>query len=395
MLNYPNPTEDILLPYMHPNLAQLTRVWIATTLLTGKPLFPMKPRYIAPHHMISPLTARSQASSIIIWENNPFSSVDPAIHTSETANLTCVREVENLQSSQPIQSHKNNILPPSRMRLTISSLPSPKPPLTPKSSNLHTAKKSATGRRSFRVESPLRTFLTQVEFSQTSIPGSSQHSFIPPTSKKLPNIQVDKQDTPTTNRTRPPRQLCSSTKPLLEYDGFSKVPTYSHLDEPWGHLSEEIDTSKVFRVLLQNPNSLKLSEGDEMARYSFSEAFHLGVGAICLPETNTNWNLRSSLSQISWIIKPIWQCSCTQTSHLDDNFESTYPPGGTLTTICNNWTSRILEKGADPYGLGRWSCFILQGKGTVKIVLITAYQVCSTTISTLGPTTQTCSSIDS
>jgi hypothetical protein len=58
-----------------------------------------------------------------------------------------------------------------------------------------------------------------------------------------------------------------------------------------------------------------------------------------------------------------------------------------LTTICNNWTSRILEKGSDPYGLGRWSFFILQGKGKVEIAIITAYQVCSATLTSLGPTT--------
>jgi hypothetical protein len=61
--------------------------------------------------------------------------------------------------------------------------------------------------------------------------------------------------------------------------------------------------------------------------------------------------------------------------------------GGAQTTICNNWASRIIGKGADPYGLGRWSYFILQGKGSIKIALITAYQVCSATISSLGPTT--------
>ncbi len=43
--------------------------------------------------------------------------------------------------------------------------------------------------------------------------------------------------------------------------------------------------------------------------------------------------------------------------------------------LCESWTSRKLEKGVDPYGLGRWSYFILRGKGDKKIALITAYRV--------------------
>jgi hypothetical protein len=100
-----------------------------------------------------------------------------------------------------------------------------------------------------------------------------------------------------------------------------------------------------------------------MLRFSFSAAYHLGVRALCLPETNTNWSLLSSHNQLFRILRPIWQTSSTQTSHLTDEFESVYQPGGTSTTICNNWTSRVLEKGSDPYGLGRWSYFVLQGKG--------------------------------
>jgi hypothetical protein len=176
-------------------------------------------------------------------------------------------------------------------------------------------------------------------------------------------------------------------KPLTDHAGFSKQLVYPDLSEPWGHTREEIDTSTVFRVLLQNPNGLKLSEGDEIARYSFSETYHFGAGAICLPETNTNWSLPSSQNQLLRIIRPIWQTSSMQTSHIKDEFDSVYQPGGTSLTICNNWTSRILDRGPDPYGLGRWSYFILQGKGSVKTAIITAYQVCSGTLGSLGPTT--------
>jgi hypothetical protein len=44
MLLHPNPHENILLPYMDPNLAQLTRTWVAQTILTGEPSFPSAPK---------------------------------------------------------------------------------------------------------------------------------------------------------------------------------------------------------------------------------------------------------------------------------------------------------------------------------------------------------------
>jgi hypothetical protein len=31
---------------------------------------------------------------------------------------------------------------------------------------------------------------------------------------------------------------------------------------------------------------------------------------------------------------------------------SAYQPGGTLTAVCENWVSRVVAKGEDPFGLG-------------------------------------------
>lgn len=41
-----------------------------------------------------------------------------------------------------------------------------------------------------------------------------------------------------------------------------------------------------------------------------------------------------------------------------------------------SWTSRIVDRGVDPYGLGRWSFLVLRGTGDTKIMVITAYRVC-------------------
>jgi hypothetical protein len=39
-LTHPAPHRDMLMPYMHPNLAQIARTYVAMTILTGKVVIP-------------------------------------------------------------------------------------------------------------------------------------------------------------------------------------------------------------------------------------------------------------------------------------------------------------------------------------------------------------------
>jgi hypothetical protein len=56
-----------------------------------------------------------------------------------------------------------------------------------------------------------------------------------------------------------------------------------------------------------------------------------------------------------------------------EEFLSNSQPGGTATVICENWTSRVIDRGEDPLGLGRWSYVTLRGKGTTKVTVVTVY----------------------
>jgi hypothetical protein len=58
--------------------------------------------------------------------------------------------------------------------------------------------------------------------------------------------------------------------------------------------------------------------------------------------------------------------------------------GGTLQILTDRWVSRLKDKGMDPYGLGRWSYMILNGRGNKSIAIITAYRPCSDTPSSAG-----------
>jgi hypothetical protein len=60
-----------------------------------------------------------------------------------------------------------------------------------------------------------------------------------------------------------------------------------------------------------------------------------------------------------------------------------------VTLITGNSTSRVIDCQTDPFGLGRWSYFIIRGKDRVKILVITAYCVCVQSAAMAGPKTST------
>jgi hypothetical protein len=82
------------------------------------------------------------------------------------------------------------------------------------------------------------------------------------------------------------------------------------------------------------------------------------------------------------ITRRIFRTSKTVISESDIQSDSIYKPGGTATTIVGKWQARILEKGSDTSGLGRWS-FVIISSNKKKLAVITAYKPCKTT----GPTT--------
>jgi hypothetical protein len=152
----------------------------------------------------------------------------------------------------------------------------------------------------------------------------------------------------------------------------------------WGHTMDEIDSSKVFRVLLQNPNGIQPHEKDLDFHHSLNQCSALGIGAISIVETKLNWSGAAAFRLQKWF-RQTWQFSSLSPSQAAERFSGYFQPGGSLTAIVDRWTSRILSKGQDPYGLGRWSYVTLQGKLSTKITIITAYRVSQKTYSSAGP----------
>jgi len=142
---------------------------------------------------------------------------------------------------------------------------------------------------------------------------------------------------------------------------------------PGGPSLDNIDANSTFRIFLQNPKGLSIYRNNHFLRYDLQTCYNYGAVVLCFPETNTNWDQPNQISTLRSLFHSIWRKTSLQTLHTPDPFLSDYKPGGTLSAICDNWVSRVLFKGEDPYGLGRWSYVTLCGKGSIKITVITAY----------------------
>jgi len=64
--------------------------------------------------------------------------------------------------------------------------------------------------------------------------------------------------------------------------------------ETWGHMMDEINTSKTLQILLQNPNGIQPGWKDYEFQYSLAKCYSLGVGILSIVETKLNWTKSSS-----------------------------------------------------------------------------------------------------
>jgi len=148
-----------------------------------------------------------------------------------------------------------------------------------------------------------------------------------------------------------------------------------------------ITDNTVLRVMFSNPKGLKLSTDILETEHSFGRVHSLNTGLFGLAETNVNWRHPRVLGKFHKSLRKVWKHTALSTSSTKDDFQSEIQPGGTITLACGHWTLRVLQKGVDPFGLGRWSYLTLRGNQGRKILLITAYRVCRQSIQLVRPKT--------
>jgi hypothetical protein len=169
--------------------------------------------------------------------------------------------------------------------------------------------------------------------------------------KILPRTQEERVNvTPPTPKSIKIKQVQSTLNPVsLNTKSNDKV------DTTWGHSLDPIENLTTFRILYQNPNGINISNKAFQYKYSLSTCRSLNIAAITIVETKLNTNNHKVLASLKSAHSEVFHKSFFQTSQTPDKFIRDYQPGGTMTLLCENWSSKVISKGTDPYGLGRWS----------------------------------------
>ncbi len=112
-MTHPNPTPSILLPFMHHNLANITRTWVASSLLSGLPPLPVfEPQQAHLLNIIGP-TAPSVPAHLINWYNPNTTTLHPELqpippqHQHQTTPSSN-RTLEKINCSSPSQGSPYN-----------------------------------------------------------------------------------------------------------------------------------------------------------------------------------------------------------------------------------------------------------------------------------------------
>ena len=96
---------------------------------------------------------------------------------------------------------------------------------------------------------------------------------------------------------------------------------------------------------------------------------------IAINETNKNWKLIPHEQRPWRTLTGIWQSVHINMNHNTmDLVADKFQPGGTGVISTNSYAHRVMEKGKDSSGLGRWSYTKYRGKDGMNLVVISVYR---------------------
>jgi hypothetical protein len=382
---HPNPSNTILLPAMHPNLAQILRTWLSCQIINQTiDHTALNELLHTSHAMTDQRTASSLPAYLFPWAT----STTPQVIVGSD-----LRKPTKLSALAPIFIPKKvsaTIAPTSQILHTASVHTVPllsQKEITSNTSGLPSRKAACIGpaKRKHTVlpgQQLLTAFLSKPAPIPKALSGDDQLIL----SLSLPKSNLSQSsNTTTSNKQRQisipisvPPQSVTTQRTLYDFAYFKPQSSITDVDpDIWGHIPEPIDTSTTFQILLQNPNGIRPSVTEPGFLFSLHISNEIGVGALCLTETNLNWHHSQHKFALRRCLHRNWQSSKFQTSVPDEIFLGNYQPGGTATIVVDRWTSRVLSSGMDPYGLGRWSYVTLRGKSDTSICIFTAYRVCN------------------
>ena len=124
---------------------------------------------------------------------------------------------------------------------------------------------------------------------------------------------------------------------------------YDPWPEGWDHAPDPIDDNTL-RVFLKNPDGIKPKAKDNCNKLDtgLKEFADLGVGIILINEHNSDTKQMEVRDGYRQKLLKHWPKNRTEFSSSTIPARNTYLPGGTLVTILNHWTSRVLSTETNP-----------------------------------------------
>jgi len=290
MMSHPSPHADVLLPYMDTNLAQASRTWMSKVLLTGDspplPPCPQNPPFI--HTPILP----AMHMDFISWSGNgpprTSSIAHSALHNliQRTSGLMTQRHLMDPKITSSIKPKKDVVQPVSHQNLTLRRNDDKN------TTSLHTREPlHLSSRRSNSAPRWKSNGLQQTLYQTLNIAAPVQDAFV----------------------------------------------------GVWGHYPTEIKDNNRLRIVFANPRGINLSLEETSTQQCFMTAAGIGTGILCLAETNVNWSHARAIPNLHHIARKTWTHSSIVPSHTKEDFTSMQQPGGMLSVVCDNWTSRVIS----------------------------------------------------
>ncbi len=155
----------------------------------------------------------------------------------------------------------------------------------------------------------------------------------------------------------------------------------------WGHPLTFTKPPDSMRLISQNPYGLDARTNYRKLDLLARNMAAYQVDVACLPETNADWKQPKATHECHTILRKHFKHHRLTTSCSAATAAHSYLSGGTATIAANEWTGRLADSGADSRGLGRWSFVRVKGKNHSRILVVTVYQVCKTSITAAGDST--------
>jgi hypothetical protein len=193
---HPAPSQDILMPLMHKNLAQIARTWIGIQLLEAAFDEATVTQLLLPNNGNRPhqVSAISEPADLIQWTSNAITTIDQSKNAARskdgTANTHDILKREKSRSSHHDQTYKSSLSPLApifipKQQETYQHQPKPNNTLlaicaknrkeNKNKVNAPTSKKGPSKRTSFLLpgQSLLTKYLPRKTIEQSTIPSFS------------------------------------------------------------------------------------------------------------------------------------------------------------------------------------------------------------------------------